>query len=172
MYEEVYASLALDSNLVQIGGTGGLVPSPAGTFASGTNLVTIKTNNPQGYSLTISTNQASSNNHAKDMKHLSLNHYVTSTNNTCTWNAGTNTLTNTTNTLANNTWGFTIYSANLTAQQLCQVPSSDSPLKIKSTTTANESGDLTNIFFGAKLDTNQPAGKYQATIVYTVVGNT
>ncbi|MCL2174355.1 IPT/TIG domain-containing protein, partial [Candidatus Saccharibacteria bacterium] len=86
-YIEYYVSLALDSNSVSIGGPSGLVPTTVGVFGSGTNTVTVKTNYDDGYGLFISTNQASSNPQAKDLKHLSLSEYIAGTANTCSWNA-------------------------------------------------------------------------------------
>jgi uncharacterized protein (TIGR02145 family) len=171
LYEEIYLSLGLDSNLVQIGGSGGLIPTVSGVFASGSNALTTSTNNLKGYSLSISTDQTSANANAKDLKHLSLNQYINGTNNTCIWNNTTKTLTNTTSPLANNTWGFTISPANLALQQLCQVSAKDNPLTVKQTAAPNEAGDPTTVFFGAKVNMSKPSGKYQATIIYTVVTN-
>jgi uncharacterized protein (TIGR02145 family) len=172
LYEEIYISLSLDNNLVQIGGSGGLIPASSGVFGSGGNILTTSTNNPRGYSLFISTNELSTNPNAKDLKHVSLNQFVAGTGNTCSWNNTTKVLTNTSGTLANNTWGFTTNSANLLSQQLCQVPAKDNLLTIKSTSLANEAGDPTSVFFGAKVDMSKPSGKYQTIVVYTAVAET
>jgi hypothetical protein len=172
LYEELYINLGLNSNLVEIGGSSGLIPTANGTFDTGSNTLTTATNNPLGYSLSISTDQPSNDANAKDLKHLSLNQYITGTSNTCTWNNTNKLLTNTSTVLANNTWGFTLDSTNLALQQLCQVPANDSLLTIKATSTANESGDPTNVYFGVKVDITRPSGKYRTTVVYTAVAGT
>jgi hypothetical protein len=166
-----YIELSLSSNLAEIGGSGGMTPTSAGVYGFVANTATTKTNNSTGYYMTISTNQPSTNPHAKDLKHVSLNSYVSSTANTCAWNSATKTLTNTTNVISNNTWGFTLGMSNATGQKLCQIPDEDNPLIIKQTGVANESGDITTIYFGSKVDTAIPSGKYQTTVVYTVVAN-
>jgi hypothetical protein len=144
----------------------------SGVFGFVANIVTTYTNNYNGYSLYISTNKASSSLNAKDMKHTLLSEYINGTSNTCSWNATGNTLTNTNTVLANNTWGFTLNTTNRDAQQFCQVPDIDSPLKIKSVNHANEVGDATDVFFGAKVDMSKPSGKYQTVVVYTAVAET
>jgi uncharacterized protein (TIGR02145 family) len=188
LYEEVYLSISLNTDSVEItdgtttidsngNPTNSLTPTPSGTFGSASNTTTTSTNNPTGYTLSISTNQANTNPdttpnpNAKDLKHVSLNQYITSTTNTCTWNSSANSLTNTDNQLSNNTWGFTLTQTNKDNQQLCQVPDKDNPLTIKTTATQNEAGDNTDIFFGARIDITRPSGKYEGTVVYTVVAN-
>ncbi|MCL2451782.1 IPT/TIG domain-containing protein [Candidatus Saccharibacteria bacterium] len=175
LYEEIYINLILDSSLVEIGN--GVNPSPGGTFASGANTLTTSTNNPWGYLLSISTNQPSTNPNASDLKHLSLSEYVAGTANTCSWTpSGTpgtpGSFGNTGSSLVNNTWGFTLDLTNLGAERLCRVPNSGSPLTIKQTIAADELGDPTNVFFGARVNLSKPSGKYQTTVVYTVVAGT
>ncbi|MDR1197191.1 MAG: IPT/TIG domain-containing protein [Candidatus Nomurabacteria bacterium] len=171
LYQESQVSLALDTNNVKIGGSSGLSPTSSGAFGFGTNVVTATTNNLDGYTLKLSTNLPDSNPNAKDMKHDSLNNFITGTSNTCTWDGGFKILTNTTTALSNNTWGFTLNTTDRDSQKLCQVPSQTSPLTIKSTTTDNEIGDVTDVYYGTKIDYNQAAGKYQTTVVYTAVAN-
>jgi alpha-tubulin suppressor-like RCC1 family protein len=172
LYEEVFISISTNNNMIEVGGSGGITPTSAGAFGTGSNIATTSTNNPTGYSLGISTNLPSSNPNTKDLKHLSLNQYIAATNNACTWNSATKMLDNTASALANNTWGFTLDTTNLGDQKLCQVPSSSSPLTIKQTNVANETGDPTSIFFGAKVDLSKPSGKYRTTVVYTAVAGT
>jgi uncharacterized protein (TIGR02145 family) len=172
LYEEVYLSLVLGSDNVQIGSSTGLTPTTTGAFGSGTNTLTAATNNPKGYVLSISTDQPSSNTNASDMAHQSItNTYLLSTANTCNWNTATNTLTNTTTPLGNNTWGFTLNPANLASQQLCQAPNQNSPLTVKSTTTPDETGDNTTFYYGTKINLEQVAGEYKARVVYLVMAN-
>ncbi|MDR2063787.1 MAG: IPT/TIG domain-containing protein [Candidatus Nomurabacteria bacterium] len=166
LYEEIYISITVDRSMVDIGGSSGLNPSPSGIFGTATSVATTITNHPNGYSLSISTDKPSSDPHAKDLKHLLSDDYVTGTANTCTWSGSS--LDNTTVPLSVNTWGFTLSTSNRDAEQLCQIPSSSAPLTIRATAQENATGDVTSIHFGAKIDFAIPAGEYQATIIYTV----
>jgi hypothetical protein len=176
LYEEPYLAISLNTNSVNIEGPGGgaLVPSVSGTYGYSSNTATTTTNNPTGYILFISTDQLNSNPNAKDLKHQSLNQYIVGTANTCTWTPGAvgtpGSLTNTTSQLSNNTWGFTLNAANRNAEQLCQIPASDTPLTIKQSTTAKDTGDNTDIYYGSKVDLNAVIGTYLTSVVYTVVG--
>jgi alpha-tubulin suppressor-like RCC1 family protein len=177
-YIEPYLNLAIDQTEVLItddNGTtdtdGKINPTLIGTFAQGSNVLTTTTNSPHGYSLSLSTNQPSSASNPSDMHHQSLpGNYLLATDKTCTWNDTDKSL-NTPDPLPNNTYGFTLDSTNLSSQKLCRVPNSTSPLTVKSTTNADETGDATTIYYGAKIDTRQLAGQYKTTIVYTAVGN-
>jgi hypothetical protein len=166
-------NLTLDSNQVQIGGSTGITPTSAGTFATATNTTTVKTNNLTGYKLQISTDQPSTNAHASDLSHQSLpGNYLVSTANTCSWNDSTKVFTDSNTAIATNTWGFTMSSTNLSAQRLCGVPPLTSPLTVKSTTAAqNTTGDITSFYYGAKLNLDQLAGQYRTEIVYTAIAN-
>jgi uncharacterized protein (TIGR02145 family) len=167
LYEEVYVSISLSGNLVQIGGVNGLTPNSSGVYGSATNTATTTTNNPTGYLLSISTNELNASSNAKDLKHTYLSQYIVGTANTCTWSAGA--LTNTTNVLANNTWGFTLNAINRDARQLCQVPAKDNALTVKATNTDNgELGDSLNLYYGSKMGLTKPSGNYQGTVIYTV----
>jgi alpha-tubulin suppressor-like RCC1 family protein len=166
LYEEIYVSLNLDSSSVKIGGAG---VSPAVGVGSGTSGLTVATNNPIGYNVKLSTNQPSSA-HASDMVHQSLSgKYLLATANTCSWNGTA--FNNTNAVLSPNSYGFTMTSANLSAQKLCKIPDSSVPLTVKSTAVANEAGDSTTVYYGVKINTQQPAGEYQATVMYTAVVN-
>jgi hypothetical protein len=163
--------LTLDSDDISIGGSSGITPTLLGTFAQGSNTLTTTTNSPHGYSLSLSTNLPSSDSNASDMSHQSLpGNYLLATDKTCTWNDTDKSL-NTPDPLPNNSYGFTLDLSNLSSQKLCQVPNSTSPLTVKSTTNADETGDATTIYYGAKIDTRQLAGDYKATIVYTAIAN-
>jgi uncharacterized repeat protein (TIGR02543 family) len=162
-------NLTLDTNSVDLGS---ITPSTTGSYVYATNTATVTTNNPTGYLMAVSTNLPSSNTHASDMVHQSITDtYLLSTVNTCTWNNTTKALANTNNALAINTYGFTLTSTNLTAQKLCKIPNQTSPLTVKSTTTANETGDNTTFYYGTKIDLEQVAGDYKIGIVYSVTAN-
>jgi hypothetical protein len=166
-----YINLVIDHDVVQLGGPGGLTPVFDGVFGSATNTAFVATNSPTGYSLGLSTSQPSGS-HASDMVHQSLpDNYLLATSNTCTWNTGNKTFTNTTTALSNNTYGFTLTSANLSDQKLCKIPNSTSPLTVKSTAAANETGDDTVIYYGARINLEQLAGEYKTTVVYTALAN-
>jgi hypothetical protein len=176
LYEEVYLELNLNNELVKIGGNTGLTPTTGGAFGSESSRLTTRTNNPTGYLLSVSTDKPNSDINGKSLKHLSLSgHYLPGTSNTCSWVPGSagapGSLTNTNNLLGINEWGFTLDPAKLAEQKLCQMPDADHSLRVKQTNTANESGDNTDIYFGAKIDLHQVAGQYQTTVIYTVVGN-
>jgi hypothetical protein len=174
-YISIDVGLTNDSSKVVISDDNGttdvdgkITPTPGGTFAKGSHTLTATTNNSKGHYLTISTNSASNSLEHTSMAGVS----IPATANTCSWSDASRTLANDTdNTLSNNTYGFTLSSSDLTAQKLCQIPNSNSPLTIKSTTEANDTGDDTVVYYGAKIDARQPAGEYKATIVFTAIGN-
>jgi alpha-tubulin suppressor-like RCC1 family protein len=167
-YVEIYISI----NSTGAVDLGAIEPTPAGVLSATSDTVSVKTNNPTGYRMSISTNQPSTNSHASDMAHLSIpSAYLSTTTNSCSWNDTSEILTNTNNALSNNTWGFSMVSTSLSDQKFCQVPSLSSPLVVKSTAAADEVGDETEVYFGARIDLVQVAGKYQSNIVYTAVGN-
>jgi hypothetical protein len=159
-YEDIYISVTPDNQNLQIGGNK-IIPTLTGSFAFSPNTLAIKTNNPTGFTLSISTNSASN-----ALNHVSLlSTSIAATSGTWT----------TKSTLANNTWGFTLTSSPSDNQNVwTAVPSASSPLQIKSTNGPNETilGDQTTINFGAKVDLTKPSGKYQTVVVYTVVGET
>jgi alpha-tubulin suppressor-like RCC1 family protein len=171
-FYDLFLDMSVDADTVPIGGPSGIIPTLAGVFGSATNTVTVATNNPKGYTLDLSTDQPSLDAHASDLVHQSLpGNYFSSTTNACTWSDGSNTLINTTNPLSNNTYGFTLDPTSLSAQKLCQIPNSTTPLTVKSTLAANETGDVTTIYYGAKVNLQQLAGEYRATIIYTALAN-
>jgi hypothetical protein len=180
LYIEPYINLTLNPNSVTISDDNGttdtdgkITPTANGTFAKGSNVLTTQTNNPTGYSLSISTNLPKSDSNPSDLRHVSLaNTYLESTPHPCDWDNTTKTMIDTPYALDNNTWGFTLNPTSLNNQQLCQVTAQDEAILIKQTTTANESGDITTIYYGAKVTTTKPSGKYQGTVVYSVVGET
>jgi hypothetical protein len=180
-YEEPYLNIDLDTEEVSITDDNGVTdtdskvtPSLSGTFAQGSNILTTTTNSPKGYYLSLSTNLPSSASNPSDMLHQSLpGNYLPATDKICTWNDMNKTLTYNDSTISNNTYGFTLDSTNLSSQKLCQIPNSTYPLTVKSTTTATDeqTGDDTTIYYGAKINTQQLAGEYKTTIIYTALAN-
>jgi hypothetical protein len=164
-FYSLFLDISVDTDVVAIGGASGLNPTISGVFGSATNTVTVATSNPKGYSLDLSTDQP-------DMAHQSIaGNYLSTTSNICTWDDDNKIFTNTTSALANNTYGFTLTPANISAEKLCQMPNSTTPLTVKYTTEANETGDATVIYYGAKINLEQLAGEYKTTVVYTALAN-
>jgi predicted outer membrane repeat protein len=163
--DNTYLKIELDSDV-----DFSVTPTAAGHFTSSSQEVSVITNNLTGYLMSISTNQPSDNPNAKDLRNLSFSQqYITSTDNTCAWDTETKNLTNTTNTINNNTWGFTLNPTDLASQRLCQIPDLNNPLIVKQVATPNESGDNTDVFFGAKVNLSKLSGTYQTTIIYNAV---
>ncbi len=145
-----------------------ITPTVSGSATSDSDAVVVTTNNSGGYTLQISAGAA-------------------------TLDKGADTLAATSGTLLssatldNNAWGFryddadgtyTDFGDNSTAAQSNQanlantwaaVPTTDSTIKV--TGTAATSGDTTDIFYGAKVDTSKPSGTYTGTITYTATTN-
>jgi hypothetical protein len=154
-YDALYISLTIDNSNINIGSGSGLTPTPSGTFGSSSNTATVKTNNPTGYVLSIATDTDDSN-----LKHTSLSDVISPTNGT--WSTKTS--------LQTNTWGFTLTNNPQDSQTVWSaVPNKQTPLTIKTTNQANETGDSTNIFYGVKVDMTKPAGVYQAIVTYSVL---
>jgi hypothetical protein len=75
-------------------------------------------------------------------------------------------------TISTNHWGFSIQNSPLGDQtKWLSMPNSSNPLTVKSTSVPNEDGDDTVFTYGAKINTQQLAGRYQTTILYTAIGN-
>jgi hypothetical protein len=175
LYEEEYVSLALDSDLDIAGNSADFT---SGAVANSTNLITY-TNAPNGYSLSIASQSDSGD-------------LIGPNGNRIAGVEGT--LANPV-TLSNGTWGFgmhrgqgglvsndfslmPVYSSAVSGNQAAletakwaKIPPNNSPLAIRQTDYASETGQTTNIFYGLKTDVTQPGGTYSNTVVYTVVGN-
>jgi uncharacterized protein (TIGR02145 family) len=161
-----------DLNFTDPEGDDNIAPTTESTEASVSNTLTVATN-LDGYELAVSTDQPNTNYHASDMPHQSQDHtFLHGTDHTCSWNTTATALDNTDAAIANNTWGFTLDTSLLGAHKLCQVPDSDSPIRVKSTQTANLSGDNTTIYYGTKVDLHQLAGKYRTHVMYTITAGT
>jgi uncharacterized protein (TIGR02145 family) len=141
-----------------------ITPTAAGTAVATSHSVNVKTNAP-GYKLSISGDS--------DMTYL--NPTITPTQ-----LSATNGTIPTPSALATNSWGFAIpgvtgfdasyNSTPTTSSKWAAIPSSETI--VKTTNTANDTtGDNTNVFYGVKVDTNQAAGNYSASVTYSAVPN-
>ena len=123
-----------------------IAPTSSGVLASGTNAVTVTTNDSYGYELYI---RALSNTNMNS----SASSIPTSANVTPL-------------ALSTNTWGYnTDASTNFVGISLTDT-------LIHAITIAAPGGDITNVKYGIKLDLSKPAGSYVANIVYTAVPKT
>jgi glutathionyl-hydroquinone reductase len=170
---KVTMEIILDDVEANIGGASGLAPGSTSAYAYATNTPTVKTNNPHGFKLQISTDQPSTNTHASDMVHQSAaGNYIAAAANTCSWDDSTKVFTGASTPTLDNTWGFAMTLYNGANQGLCEIPSVTTPLTVRSTTSANNNpGVSTVVYYGVKVDINQAAGEYRANVVYTAVGN-
>jgi uncharacterized protein (TIGR02145 family) len=167
LYQDTYVDLTVDSSSVTVA----VSPSTSGNYASSANTAFVKTNYLLGYNLSLSTNRLSSDSHPSDLKETTADRWLPATSNTCAWSSGA--LTSPSSGLTNNTWGFTLNPADLSAQKLCQVPAQDNRLAVKSTSAPHETdpADQTQFYYGTKVDFGQAAGTYSTTVVYTALGN-
>jgi hypothetical protein len=155
-YAEPELSLAIDKTAISINVD--IMDMFGNTVTDNQNL-TVKTNDPRGYKLTMSMIGSET-----ALLHASLpGEQISPT--PASVNAAT---------LPDNSWGYTL--ANPSADQWVSVPPLAYPRTIKSNTSQTIGGmsglgDVTKVTFGTKINTHQVAGTYQGTVVYTVVGN-
>ena len=133
-----------------------LLPTPAGTFTSGSVDVDVSTNAFKGYELYLS---------AKDTDTFMKSEL----NPSDTTNRISSSFTGfvTSNTMAKNAWGYSLNSTDFSA-----VPAKTSAKKIKDITTLPTAPELkTTVHFGAKVDTTLDSGRYKADILFTAVAH-
>ena len=137
--------------------------TPAGAQETASHDVVVKTDDPAGFTLTVSVNNDTSN-------ALNLNG---STSATEKFNATSGTYA-TPKALDENSWGFADTLAKKNADQWAAVPLLSNAQQIKQTSSATPSGDTTTVHYGinAKYDSKHSNGNYSNTIVYSVTGNT
>ncbi|MBQ9019759.1 hypothetical protein IJ096_00295 [Candidatus Saccharibacteria bacterium] len=130
---------------------------------SDTVTVNVGTNNPSGYTLSLSSN-SSENALLKDGTSTTYTIPTLSSPTTSTTWASDNNL--------NNKWGFTHNNTDLlpTNTYLGVPASTTSGTTIKSTTSPANTSE-TNVTFATKIDETQPAGSYENTVVLSAVAN-
>ena len=133
-----------------------LLPTPAGTFTSGSVDVDVSTNAFKGYELYLS---------AKDTDTFMKSELNPSDTTNRISSSFTGSVTS--NTMAKNAWGYSLNSTDFSA-----VPAKTSAKKIKDITTLPTAPELkTTVHFGAKVDTTLDSGRYKADILFTAVAH-
>ncbi|MBQ9019715.1 hypothetical protein IJ096_00065 [Candidatus Saccharibacteria bacterium] len=137
--------------------------TPAGAQETASHDVIVKTDDPAGFTLTVSVNNDTSN---------ALN-LGGSTSATEKFNATSGTYTSPA-ALDDNAWGFADTLTKKDNDQWAAVPLLSSAQQIKQTSSATPSGDTTTVHYGikAKYDGKHSNGNYSNVITYSVVGNT
>ena len=133
-----------------------LLPTPAGTFTSGSVDVDVSTNAFKGYELYLS---------AKDTDTFMKSELNPSDTTNRISSSFTGSVTS--STMAKNAWGYSLNSTDFSA-----VPAKTSAKKIKDITTLPTAPELkTTVHFGAKVDTTIDSGRYKADILFTAVAH-
>ncbi len=150
-----------------------IIPVSGGSQSTASDTVTVTTNNAAGYNLALKNSDA-----------------------TTTLDNGANTIATSTSTtwgapaiLSNNTWGYGIASgtsgltagSNFSAAYTAQTDqTTDSHLflgvkttdqALRSTSSPAGSGDVTTVWYSAKVDTTKPIGTYTNQVTYTALTN-
>ena len=137
--------------------------TPAGTQETASHDVIVKTDDPAGFTLTVSVNNDTSN-------ALNLNGSTSATEKF----AATSGTYASPKALDDNTWGFADTLTKKNNDQWAAVPLLSNAQQLKQTSSATPSGDTTTVHYGikAKYDGAHSNGNYSNTIVYSVTGNT
>jgi len=130
-----------------------IAATATGTQNAGTVQVSVTTNNPIGYSLTMSS--------ATAVTALAL------TSNPATTIPSTTAPIASPSVLANNTWG---YSTAASPASFARIPASATPDTLL-VTGAPSVNSITGVTFAARVNTTKPAGTYANTIIFTATAN-
>lgn len=145
----------------------GVTPTSGSTASSVSDVVTVSTNNASGYNLSLADSDATTT--------------LVSGGNSISAHTGTFASPSA---LANNAWGYRVdgsgtFGAGPTSAQTNQaslsgtwagVPASGAPQVLKTTATT-ASADVTNVWYGVKVDTTKPTGVYSDSVTYTATTN-
>ena len=147
-----------------------MTPDADGEFATSSLVpVTVSTNNPTGYTLTMSASTTTT----------ALTNSATSPAATIpTLSSTVAAATYSTSATYNNTWGFTHNNTGtadaetgvITADTYLPVASSASPTTIR-VTDSNSGVATTNLTFAARVDLDKPSGTYNNTVTFSAVAN-
>jgi uncharacterized protein (TIGR02145 family) len=180
LYQDPYVAISANTPIISI------TPHPTSdTISSTTTQISVTTNSPTGYSLSIHTTSAGS----KLVHAANSSYYISPVGDGTTTGILSNPVQLTTNTwgfaLAKTTDGFTIDTtlvsnnfdnsyttvSNQTSHtaKYARVPMADTTIK-NTQTDNNEQADGTVIYYGARTATGQLAGTYRAIVTYTAVG--
>jgi len=142
-----------------------ITPTSGGVESSGSDTVTVSTNDTAGYTLKLADSDAT----------------TTLASGSDTFTASSNTYASPT-TLATGEWGYAIpggdFSGSYTTEtnqassslKWAGVPGSSSPQTIKTTATT-ATNDTTTVWYAAAADSSQPTGTYTDTVTYTATAN-
>lgn len=149
----IYIDITLD-----IGVTEGVLvvsTSPSDDTQTASATVTVSTNSPNGYVVTVEMISEE-----QRLKNESMNYYLNQTNGS--WASPI--------TLSTNTWGFATTDGIFSGGKFAAIPKKGSPQTIMLSNSPTIS-DVSTIYTGANVDTTQPAGSYVGSILYTAVPN-
>jgi hypothetical protein len=165
LYQEPYLTMGVSSNNPTVN----ITPTGSNNQASAQNTATVSTNNPTGYSLSISMAATGPNDAQGNPTCRANSNHLVHTDGTTTlvgstnpWVAGGAASTP----LANGAWG---YNLNGSTTNFIGAPQCGTYQALKTTSAANEPGDVTTITYGANVANNQKSGTYSGTIVYMAV---
>lgn len=150
-----------------------IIPVSGGSQTTASDTVTVTTNNGTGYNLKLKDSDAT----------------LTLTNGANTIAAASNTTWGSAAALSNNTWGYGIASgtSGLTAgsafdasysvatdqttdvHKFMGITAAD--MLLRTTSAAAGGGDVTTVWYSAKVDTTKPVGTYTDQVTYTAVTN-
>lgn len=144
-----------------------VIPTASGAQTIGSDTVTVSTNDPSGYTLTLGETSASTD--------------LVSGGNTIPHSSGSQASPVA---MSANTWGYRVdgvggFGAGPTSSQnsaaiggikFAAVPASGSPDTIK-TTSGVASNDTTSVWYGVAANTSQPFGTYTNSVTYTATTN-
>jgi len=139
-----------------------ITPSPSGTQTSGDIIVTVSTNNPTGYSLTLNSTSDSTNPLVPLVNESDSGEYIPSTANS--WGSAA--------ALQTNTWGVSVWGQgqSTSSTTFSSVPRLTAPEQIRLTDTS-DTNSTTTLTFATKADHTKTNGAYTNIVVFTATAN-
>lgn len=146
-YTYVGIFLAVSPNILNID----VSPSPDGTLKKADNTLTVSTNSPNGYNLSLEMSSTE-----RRLRNSASTHFINSTGGD--WYSPI--------ALSANTWGFATDDAIFNSDTFAAIPAKGSPQIIRSTgiPVTNEN---TKVYIGVKADMSLPVDTYSGEIIYT-----
>jgi len=162
------ASISITSSSESTDGINMLAdPGNGNNITTASDVIEVATTTATGYTLRFSSNSPDNT----DLTHQSLLSYSIPT------------LPTNNSPLDNNTWGYTLTNPTTpTTANFSSVPNSDTPDIIKTTNEATtlielddpnnlDPPDITDIYYGAKVNLDIPSGLYKTVVLYTALAN-
>lgn len=150
-----------------------IIPLPAGSQSANSDLVSVSTTDPNGYSLFIADASSVTNSLlGSGSNTIPATTSTTSTSPVRILSAGYWGFCASTTTLSNFTCPSSPFSSDSihSDYDFAQVPLYTNPLQIKRTVTT-ATNDPTTVWYGVSLNTSTPSGSYATTVTYTATGN-